>query len=248
MPGKSQAHRGVALITGAARRVGRSIALHLADAGYDIAFTYLNSAADSASLTRQIRAKRRRVIAIRVDLTDPASAVETLRREFLKVFHRLDVLVNNASIYEPDAEPGMQLGQMRRMWAIHIESPLLLCRAFAPNLRAAGGHVINMVDLQAERPIPRYMAYCASKGGLRTLTLGLARELAPAVTVNGIAPGVVVWPDGMAAQVQRQYLRRVPLRRAGTPQDVARAVLFLCTPGSYITGQILRLDGGRALT
>ena len=105
-----------------------------------------------------------------------------------------------------------------------------------------------MVDLLAERPWPRYVAYCASKAALANLTLGLARELAPQVTVNGIAPGVVDWPDDFPESDQEKYLKRVPLARPGSPRDVAEAVLFLCTAGSYITGQILRLDGGRSIT
>jgi pteridine reductase len=228
--------------------VGRGIALRLADEGYDVAFTYLNSAADARSLQRQIRAQKRRSLAIRADLTDPVAAVKTIRVAFDQSFNRLDVLVNNASLYEPDAAAAsQQIEQMRRLWAIHVESPLLLCRAFSVKLRAAGGHVINMLDLLAQRPLPRYLAYCASKGGLQTLTLGLARQMAPRVTVNGIAPGVAMWPQGTPARLQQKYLRRVPLGRAGTPQDVAEAVMFFCRQNSYVTGEILRLDGGRWL-
>jgi pteridine reductase len=244
---RSSAKVPVALVTGAARRVGRGIVLALAQAGYDIGFTYLSSLSDARSLQRQLRARGRRALAIRADLTDPVAALETISEEFGKSFGRLDVLINNASLYEPDAAKAQQLEQMRRLWSIHVESPLLLCRAFAPKLRAARGHVINMLDLMTERPWPRYLGYCASKDGLRTVTLGLARELAPRVTVNGIAPGVVKWPQGTSARQRRQYLRHVPLGRAGTPQDVAQAVLFLCTSRSYLTGQILRLDGGRRL-
>ncbi|MDB5297834.1 MAG: pteridine reductase, partial [Phycisphaerales bacterium] len=152
---------------------------------------------------------------------------------------------------------------MRRLWAVHAESPLLLCQRFAPRLRAAGrgevgdgeigaggggGHVVNMVDLLAERPWPEYLAYCASKAALWNLTLGLARELAPDVTVNGIAPGVVEWPAGYPEAERVKYLKRVPLARAGTPGDVAEAVAYLVTGGRYVTGQILRLDGGRSIT
>jgi len=115
-------------------------------------------------------------------------------------------------------------------------------------LRATRGHVVNMVDLLAEKPWPEYLAYCASKAALMNLTLGLARELAPDVTVNGIAPGVVEWPDTYPEADRARYLKRVPLARAGTPQDVADAVAFLVTRGKYITGQILRLDGGRSIT
>jgi pteridine reductase len=115
-------------------------------------------------------------------------------------------------------------------------------------LRKSRGHVINMVDLLAERPWPKYLAYCASKAGLWNLTLGLARALAPEVTVNGIAPGVVAWPDDYPEEEREKYLRRVPLAREGTPEDVAKLVHFLATEGSYINGQIIRLDGGRSIT
>jgi pteridine reductase len=115
-------------------------------------------------------------------------------------------------------------------------------------LRASKGHIINMVDLLAERPWPQYLPYCASKAALANLTLGLARALAPDVTVNGIAPGVVEWPHDYPLSEREKYLKRVPLARAGTPEDVAAALLFFVTSGSYVTGQILRLDGGRSLT
>ena len=107
--------------------------------------------------------------------------------------------------------------------------------------------MVNMLDLAAERPMPGYLSYCASKAGLWNLTLGLARELAPGVRVNGIAPGVVEWPADLPMEKREQYLRRVPLGRAGTPQDVAEAVHFLCIGANYVTGQILRLDGGRSI-
>jgi pteridine reductase len=135
----------------------------------------------------------------------------------------------------------------RRLWAIHVESPLMLCQRLAPLLRTSRGHVINMVDLMAERPWPKYMAYCASKAALANLTLSLARELAPDVTVNAIAPGAVEWPADMPQADRDKYLKRVPLARAGTPLDVAELVHFLATNGSYITGQIIRLDGGRSI-
>jgi pteridine reductase len=135
----------------------------------------------------------------------------------------------------------------RRLMAIHFESPMLLCRQFAPLLRNAHGHVINMVDVMVEKPMPQYLAYCASKAALWNLTLCLARELAPEVTVNGIAPGVVEWPADLPQKEREKYLSRVPLGRAGTPTDVAETVLFLATTGSYISGQIIRLDGGRSI-
>ncbi len=235
----------VALITGGAIRVGKAVALHLADAGFDIAVTYLNNGQAAKDLIREIEGKSRRCAAIRADLCEPAAAVEAINAQFTASFQSLAVLVNNASLYEPDAAG--DLSQTRRLWAIHVESPLLLCRRFAPLLQSAGGCVVNMLDLLAERPMPGYLSYCASKAGLWNLTLGLARELAPGVRVNGIAPGVVEWPADLPSQQREQYLRRVPLGRAGTPRNVAEAVHFLCARANYVTGQILRLDGGRSI-
>jgi pteridine reductase len=233
----------VALVTGGAKRVGRAIVERLHGAGYQIAFTYLSSQRDADDLAATIDA-----IAIRADLTDAAAAAEQILSTLTPLTQRLDVLVNNASLYEPSALDHTDLAQMRRLMAIHYESPLLLARAFAAKLRAAKGHVINMLDLLAERPWPQYLAYSASKAALANLTLGLARELAPDVTVNGIAPGVVEWPAGYPDVDKQRYLKRVPLQRPGTPQDVAELVHFLVTSGSYLTGQILRLDGGRSIT
>jgi pteridine reductase len=235
----------VALITGGAIRVGRAIALGLADAGFDIAVTYLKNAQPAKELAAEIEGKSRRCIAIHADLVDPVGGVEAINAQLTASFQRLDVLVNNASLYERDNPDDASQG--RRLWAIHVESPLLLCRRFGPMLKSAGGSVVNMVDLLAERPMPGYLSYCASKAALRNLTLGLARDLAPDVRVNGIAPGVVEWPVDLPAEKREEYLRRVPLARAGTPEDVADTVKFLATGANYITGQILRLDGGRSI-
>jgi pteridine reductase len=238
----------VALVTGGAKRVGRAIVERLADAGFDIAFTFLSSERDADDLASKLRAGGRTCLAIKANLTDSAIATVAIHERLVAQFGRLDVLVNNASLYLPTDFDHPELDNARKMWAIHVESPLLLCQRFAPLLRGSRGHVVNMVDLLAERPWPRYLAYSASKAGLWNLTLGLARELAPEVTVNGIAPGVVEWPNDYPESEREKYLKRVPLGRPGTPKDVAQTVQFLCTEGSYITGQIIRLDGGRSIT
>lgn len=238
----------VALVTGGAKRVGRAIALALSEAGFDIAFTYLSSDSDAEDLKTKLQAAGRNCVAVRADLTDPATSVASIYDAVSSGFGRLDVLVNNASLYLPGGLKSAELETMRRLWAIHVESPLLLCQRFEPLLRASRGHVVNMVDLLAERPWPSYLAYSASKAALWNLTLGMARELAPEVTVNGIAPGVVEWPRDYPQAQRDKYLKRVPLARAGTPNDVATTVRFLCSEGSYITGQIIRLDGGRSIT
>jgi len=240
--------RRVALVTGGAKRVGRAIVERLAGAGFDVAFTYLTSEADAAALRSKLESSGSNALAIKADLTHAHRATDTIAAAFAGRFDRLDVLVNSASLYEPAPLEETNLTQSRRMMAVHFESPLLLCQAFAPLLRSSKGHVVNMVDLLAERPWPQYVAYCASKAALWNLTLSLARTLAPDVTVNGIAPGVVEWPPDYPESEREKYLKRVPLARAGTPQDVAETVHFLCTAGSYITGQIIRLDGGRSIT
>ncbi len=240
--------RRVALVTGGAKRVGRSIVDYLAARGFDVAFTYYLSGTDADELVRAYEGSPARVVRIAGDLDDPATFVPAVAGEFQRHFDRLDVLVNNASAYEESPLETVTLDDIRRFNSVHVESPLLLCQALAPMLRKSRGHVINMVDLLAERPWPKYLAYCASKAGLWNLTLGLARALAPEVTVNGIAPGVVAWPDDYPEEEREKYLRRVPLARAGDPLDVAKLVHYLATDGSYINGQIIRLDGGRSIT
>lgn len=229
----------VALVTGGAKRVGRAIVEHLLTLNYDVAFTFFGSREGADELSRQYGAC---VLAIRVDLTKPAAGVPFIQSKFAKQFDQLDLLVNNASIYSPGDE------QLAAMMAMHVETPLRLCRAFGEQLKASRGKVINMVDLLADRPMPGYAAYCASKAALVNLTKSMARELSPEVAVNGIAPGVVAWPDDMPAADRRKYLKRVPLGRAGTPQEVAKLVEFLAGPGAYFAGAIFPLDGGRSIT
>ncbi len=238
----------VALITGEAKRVGRAIAFRLADGGFDIAFTYLQSKTEADGLIAELQSKGRRALAITADLGNPEESTKRISAGVLEEFGQLNVLVNNASIYSPSSLAETSSIQLRRLMAIHVESPLLLCQAFASTMRSSHGHIVNMLDLLAEKPAPKFLAYCASKAALLNLTLGLARELAPEVTVNGIAPGTIEWPQNYPEEEKQKYLKRVPLARSGTPQDAAALVYFLVTAGSYITGQVIHLDGGRSIT
>ena len=233
----------VALVTGGARRVGRAIVERLTAAGFAVAFTYHMSEDDAGAVYDSCGAWP-----IKADLADPEAGCKELVETVDRFADRLDVLVNNASTFEPADLRHTDLALSRRLMAVHVESPLLLCKAFEAKLRKSSGHIVNLVDLLAERPWPQYLAYCVSKAALANLTLGLARDLAPDVTVNGIAPGVVAWPDDMPEEQREKYLARVPLARPGTPADVADLVHFLVTSGRYVTGQILRLDGGRSIT
>jgi pteridine reductase len=238
----------VALITGAAKRVGRAIALKLAREGFDIAFTYRGSEAEARDLEKQIQKLGRQCLAIKADFTNPTLASQTVSTAFTSKFNRLDALINNASLYQPSSLQDATDEQIHNLFAIHFHTPFLLARRFESLLRQSRGHIVNMVDLLADRPWPEYLAYAASKAALACLTRGLARALAPDITVNGIAPGVVEWPDDYPQSEREKYLKRVPLARAGTPEDVANLVHFLVTAGSYITGQIIPLDGGRSIT
>lgn len=247
MPRSTKKATRVAIVTGGAKRVGRAIVERLAEAGFDIAFTYLSSDRDAKKLVEILRRKNRRALAIKADLTHP-DAARIIATEFRSTFNRLDILVNNASLYLPSALSQIDKDQFAKLWTIHVWNPMALCREFESMLRQHRGHVVNMVDLLAEKPWPEYLAYCTSKAGLANLTLGLSRELSPEVTVNGIAPGVVEWPEDFPEASRTKYLKRVPLGRAGTSKDVADLVHFLATDGSYITGQIIRVDGGRSIT
>lgn len=238
----------VALVTGGAKRVGKAIVERLGAMGYAVAFTYLTSDQDAEKLQEVLKDRGVDSLPIKADLSKPDDAIRRIDSALQKWSDRLDVLVNNASVWLPGRLADTTPELSRKLWAVHAESPMLLCKTFADRLRSGGGHVINMVDLLAEKPWPEYLAYCASKAALANLTLGLARELAPDVTVNGIAPGVVEWPDGYPESERQKYLKRVPLQRPGTADDVASVVEFLVGKGNYITGQILRLDGGRSIT
>ena len=238
----------VALITGAAKRVGRAIALKLAQEGFDIAFTYNGSVREANDLEQEIKKQNRQALSIQADFTNPNLAAEKVFTTFTKTLPRLDALINNASLYQPSSLQDATDEQIHNLFAIHFHTPFLLARRFESHLRQSRGHIVNMIDLLAEKPWPEYLAYCASKAALGSLTRGLARALAPDVAVNGIAPGVVEWPDDYPQSEREKYLKRVPLARAGTPQDVANLIHFLITDGDYITGQIIPLDGGRSIT
>lgn len=230
-----------AIVTGGARRVGRALVQMLADEGFTVVYTTRGRAGGAVS-------RRPNVRAVTLDFEDPEAAagvLASLVRDQLG--GRLDVLVHNASAYEPGELSALTLQQLRSMHRVHVEAPVLITQALAAPLRKSRGRVITMLDITTERPMPSYLAYCASKAALANATLSLARALAPEVTVNGIAPGVVEWPEDLPEAERRKYLSRVPLRRAGTPRDVAALVRFLVTEGAYVTGQVIRLDGGRSI-
>ncbi len=175
------------------------------------------------------------------------AAVDHVHNVVRQHFGRLDVLVHNASLYEPSNLWETSAEQLRRFMCVHVEVPLLLTRRLHPLLKKTGGSVVCMTDIMADRPAPAFAGYAASKAALANLVKSLARELAPEVRVNAIAPGVVDWPDDYPQSAREAYLKRVPLGRPGTPQDVAATVAFLARPDGYVTGQTINLDGGRSI-
>ncbi len=234
----------VALVTGAARRVGRAIALELARAGCDLAVHYRRSGRQAEELVSRITALGRRATVFGADLREP-DAPGRLVGQVREAMGGLDVLVNNASLFAPTPLETASAETWSVYFQLHAVAPALLAAAAAPGMRAAGGgRIVNLVDILAERPIRRYHAYCASKAALVSLTRSLALELAPEITVNAIAPGIAVFPEDYDAALRARLVDRVPLRREGTPEGIASLVRYLVTEGDYITGQVIAVDGG----
>lgn len=240
--------RPVALITGAAKRVGATIARALHAAGYDLALHYRESLADMQALCGELdTARAGSTLAIRAELAD-VGALPGIVEKCISRFGRLDALVNNASTFFPTAIGDVTAAQWDDLFASNARAPLFLAQAAAPHLRTTRGAIVNIVDIYAERPLPGHPVYCMAKAALAMMTLALAKELAPDVRVNGVAPGAVLWPEaGKSYADQSELIARTPLQRAGSPEDVAGAVLYLLRDARFTTGQILNVDGGRSL-
>ena len=234
----------VALVTGGARRVGKVIALALAERGGHVAFTYRTG--DPAQTLTGIQAFGVDGLALQVDVLqwdEPKAAVE----QVIQRFGRVDILVNNASVWQ--SAPFLEI--TRQQWetsiGANLTGPFLCAQAVAPYmLQQESGHIVNITDLSAHQTWPRFADHSASKAGLEALTRVMAAELAPHVRVNAIAPGTILLPDG-AGEAKRQWaIENSLLKRVGTPEDVARTVIFL-TETDFVTGAVYFVDGGRAL-
>lgn len=237
----------LAIITGAARRIGRASALALAEAGFDVLATVRSEDDDSASLREEIDRLGRRCVTLPADL-QRVESVEMIASAALERFGRVDALVNNASLYEPDDTPeGPSIEQTRRLMRINYVVPHQLTMRLAASLRSTCGCVLNLLDVMVERPVPRYSGYCASKAALWNATLTLARRLAPQVRVNGVAPGMIGNVKPSVDDDATAYLRRVPLARAGSFEEAASLVRFLVVDATYLSGQVVRVDGGRTV-
>lgn len=236
------------LITGAAKRLGEAIARELHAAGACVMVHYRQASAAAAALVADLNSVRPSSAACRqADLLD-LDSLPLLVADTVEHFGRLDGLINNASSFFPTPLGRIDALAWDDLVGSNLRAPLFLTQAAAPHLIAAGGAVVNITDIHAERPLAGYPLYCAAKAGLLGLTRALAVELAPRVRVNAVAPGPIMWPDSgvFDCAEQDEIVAHTLLQRAGSPLDIARAVRYLVTDAAYVTGQVINVDGGRS--
>jgi len=238
----------VVLVTGGARRVGAAIARCLHAEGMDIVLHYRRSKADATALKAELEQKRPRSVAlVHGDLCSHGE-IERLVHDATTIFGGLDALVNNASSFYPTPVGRATEKDWDDLVGSNLKGPFFLCQAAAPALRARQGVIVNVIDIHADRPLKGYPIYSIAKAGLAMLTQALARELAPEVRVNGLAPGTILWPEAeLADTVKTEILGHIPAKRAGSPEDLAAAVRFFIKDAPYVSGQILAVDGGRSV-
>jgi pteridine reductase len=238
----------VALVTGGARRIGAEIVRCLHGEGFRVAVHYHTSRDDAHALCEALDAVRPgSALPFAADLRDVA-AIETLVDAVGNAFPRMDVLVNNASSYFATPLGRIDEAAYRELLDTNLTAPLFVSQAAAPMLKRSKGSIVNIADIYAAKPIPDHAAYCAAKAGLVMLTRALAVDLAPDVRVNAVAPGAILWPDGSTDEDDHsEVLAQIPLGRTGDPGDIAQTVLFLARDADYMTGQVIKVDGGRAI-
>lgn len=239
--------RRVVLITGAARRIGAAIARRLHAEGYDVALHYRGSAGNMQSLVAELEAARAgSTLMLQADLA-VLDRLPELVAKTVGHYGRLDALVNNASAFYPTPAGSTTPAQWEELFGVNARAPFFLAQAAAPHLRAARGAIVNIADIYAEKPRADLAVYAASKAALLAVSRGLAVSLAPAVRVNAVSPGAILWPDGgIETDMQANLLARTPLGRVGDPSDIAGTVAWLLgDAAAYVTGQVIHVDGGR---
>lgn len=235
------------LITGGAKRVGATICRRLHAAGANLMIHFRASAGDARLLQAELTELRPGSVAlIQSDLLDVAK-LPSLVEQTVHTFGRLDALVNNASSFHATPVGSISVDDWNDLVGTNLKAPLFLAQAAAPALRRTQGSIVNIVDIHAERPLKDFVVYSVAKAGLVGLTRSLARELAPDIRVNAVAPGPILWPeDGTFDEVSRQrIISRTPLKREGSPDDIAKAAHYLIADAPYVTGETLNVDGGR---
>jgi pteridine reductase len=237
-----------ALITGAGKRIGASIARTLHEAGASIAIHYRGSEGPAEKLASELNSIRAdSALTVKADLCDTGNLGAVLSN-IIDQTGRLDILINNASSFYPTPLGSITEQQWQDLVGTNLKAPLFLSQAAEPYLRDSGGVIINIVDIHAARPLRHHAVYGLAKAGLAMLTRSLARDLAPLIRVNGVSPGAILWPeDDMPDSVKDNIIGQVPMKRAGEPGDIANCVLYLVRDAEYVTGQIIAVDGGRSI-
>ncbi|HTV78975.1 MAG TPA: pteridine reductase [Steroidobacteraceae bacterium] len=243
----SQALTGhTALITGGARRLGAAMAQALHAVGANVVIHHRNSTADAAALVQSLNARRAdSATAVRADLLDMAR-LPAIVAAALRDFGRLDILINNASTFYATPVGAITPEHFDDLVGTNFRAPLFLAQAAAAELRRRHGLILNMVDIHGMRPLKQHPTYSAAKAALVMLTRSLARELAPEVRVNGIAPGPVMFPADLDIELQEEIIGKTLLKRSGNSQDIAKAAVYFATMAPFVTGQVLAVDGGRS--
>ncbi|MDA1369837.1 MAG: pteridine reductase [Proteobacteria bacterium] len=244
----------VVLVTGAARRIGACIAETFHRRGYRVIIHFRHAADDANALVKRLNAQRAEsACGIQADLNSREQS-ELLASKALDCFGRLDTLVNNASSYYPTRFGESTQQQWDDLQNSNVRSAYFLAQSFSDELARQAGSIVNVIDTHADRPLRHYPIYSIAKAGLKAMTRSLAIELAPKVRVNGVSPGAILWPAALAdtdnpavVDARKNILQQIPLRALGKPADIADAVYFLAAEGTYVNGQVIKVDGGRSL-
>ena len=234
------------LVTGAAKRLGRAIALAAAENGADVAITYRESAREARAVVGELARRGVEALAVRCDVTDEQS-VQEMVKEVARELRGIDVLVNNAANYETAEFEKLTVAQWDAIFASNARGPFLVSREALPYLRKRKGRIVNMGSLGGLRPWATHAHYCSSKAAVHMLTRVMAKALAPEIAVNAVAPGMIDLGDPAAAAFMKRMARQTPMRRNGTAAEIAAAVMFFATAPKFITGQVLAVDGGLGL-
>ena len=247
MPSVTDLKGKTVFITGAARRLGKAIALAMARTGANVAFTYRSSSKEAGETLTEIQATGVQAFTFECDLCRPESAQEAVNK-VLKHFRQIDLLINNAGVFETANLEDITAEQWDKVFAVNVRAPFLISQSCIPSLRSAHGRIINMGSLGGEKPWATHAHYCSSKAALHMLTQVMAKGLAPEIAVNCVAPGMI---DAGAGEKDPALLQRLaahtPMKKNGSPQDVVSAVMYFATAPPFITGQILTVDGGLSL-